>query len=195
MRPFTILLTLLPLAACNSGPSVTATNATQAEVQEKVAAASAASGTPMVEPGRWEGKVTMHDIDLPNMPAQAKAQMKAQMGQGQSFISCVTPEDVKEQKAFFTGDGNDKSCKYDRFVLAGGKVDGAMTCDHGGGNKMRMTMSGVYAPQSYRMDMSSRAEGTAPMGAMSMRMTVEAKRVGTCRGSKDELRTHRQAGA
>lgn len=184
--PFIALTTLIPLAACDSGPTVTATNATQKEVQEKVADAVGGDAQ-MVEPGRWEGAMTMHEIDIPNMPAAAKEQMRKEMGGAKSFVSCVTPEDVKAQKAFFTGDEDDKSCKYDHFTLTGGRIDAALSCDQGGRGKMRMTMTGSYAPQSYRMDMASKAEGAAPMGAMSMRMTVEAKRVGACRGTKDEI--------
>ena len=47
-------------------------------------------------------------------------------------------------------------------------------------------MDGSYSPDAYRMDMASKAEGAGPMGAMTMKMTVDAKRVGACRGSKDE---------
>lgn len=174
---------ILPLAACNQSPSVSATNATQGEVQEKVAAAG---GGVMVNPGRWEGKMIMHDLDMPNLPAAAKEQMKASMNRETSFISCVTPEDVKKQKAFFTGDKDDKSCKYDRFTMAGGKIDAVMHCDRGAAGKMASTMSGSYSPDSYNMTMDSKAEGKGPMGAMTIKMSVEAKRVGACKGTKDE---------
>ncbi|MBO9576295.1 MAG: DUF3617 domain-containing protein [Sphingobium sp.] len=176
----------LPLAACNPGPSVSATNASQAEVSQKVAAATAANGGAdrMVEPGRWEGAMTIHEMDIPGMPEQVKAQMKQQMGGAKSFVSCVTEEDVKAQKAFHTGD--DKNCKYDHFTLSGGHIDAAMSCATPEGGKMAMTMTGNYSPESYHLDMASKAEGKGPMGAMAMKMSVEAKRVGACRGTKDE---------
>ncbi len=177
---------ILPLAACNQGPSISATNATQAEVQEKVAAATGGSDAALVNPGRWEGKMTMHDLDMPNLPAAAKEQMTASMASETSFVSCVTPEDVKKQKAFFTGDKNDKSCKYDRFTMAGGKIDAVMHCDRGDAGKMASTMSGSYSPDSYSMTMDSKAEGKGPMGAMTIKMSVEARRVGACKGTEDE---------
>lgn len=181
---------VLPLAACNSGPSVSVKDAKPSEVQEKVAAATGSGGV-MVEPGRWEGTMTMHDIEMPNvpnMPPQVKEQMKARMGAARSFVNCVTPEDVKEQKAFFNGEnGADKNCKYDHFNLAGGKIDAAMSCNRGEAGKMAMTMTGTYSPDAYHMDMSSKADGPGPMGGMNVRMSVEAKRVGACRGTKDEL--------
>jgi len=175
---------VLALAACDSGPNVSATNATPEEVQEKVDAAG--GGAVMVSPGRWEGTMTVHEIDIPGMPPEAREQMKAQMGSDQSFTSCVTEEDVKQQKAFFTGATDDKSCKYDHFDMAGGKISAALKCDRGEQGRMTMTMNGDYAPDSYRMDMDSRAEGSAPMGQMTMKMTVQAERVGACRGTDDE---------
>lgn len=178
-------LPLLPLAACDRGPSVTATNATPAEVQEQVEAAGG-EGAVMVNPGRWEGRMTVHEIDIPNMPAAAREQMKAQMGAAQGFVSCVTEEDVRNRKAFFTGDADDKSCRYDHFTMAGGTVSARLRCDRGEAGRMAMTMNGTYSPDSYRMDMDSTAEGGSPMGAMAMKMSVEARRVGQCKGTPDE---------
>ncbi len=175
----------LPLAACNSGPEVSATNATQAEVQAQVEASGAGEDI-TIEPGRWEGTMTIHTLDMPGIPPAAREQMKAQMGAARNFANCVTPEDVKAQKAFFTGDGtNDPNCKYDHFNLKGGKIDAALSCNRPEG-KMTMTMDGDYAPDRYRMDMASKVHSAAAAGAMDMKMSVEAKRVGDCRGTPDE---------
>ena len=174
----------LALSACDSGPSVSATNATPAEVQEQVDAAGGAEI--MVNPGRWEGTMTIHEMAIPGTPPEVMEQMKSRMGAAQNFVSCVTEEDVKEQKAFFTGDPDDKSCKYEHFTMAAGKVSAELKCDRGAEGRMAMTMDGSYSPDSYRMNMSSRAEGNGPMGAMTMKMTVDAKRVGVCKGTDDE---------
>ncbi len=176
----------LLLASCDRGPSVSATNASQQEVAEKVAAATSGGNTPMVEPGRWEGKLTMHELDIPGLPAQAREQMKTQMAQDRPFISCLTDEDVKSKKAFFTGNTDDKSCTYERFEMSGGNVSAVMHCAQPGQGKVSMTMNGRYAPQSYDMTMTSNAEGNGPTGKMSMKMSVAAKRVGACRGTDDE---------
>ncbi len=177
---------LLPLAACGSQPTVSATNASAAEVQEKLAAATSGGNAITLEPGRWEGAMTMHEMDIPGIPPAVREQMKAQMGADRSFANCVTPEDVKEQKALFTGDADDKSCKYDNFTLAGGRIDATLTCNRPEG-RMTMTMAGTYSPQSYRMDMSSKTEGAGPGGVLAMKMSVEARRVGACKGTPDEL--------
>ena len=173
----------LTLAACDSGPDVSATNATPEEVQQQVEAAGG-DGV-MVSPGRWEGQMTVQEIDMPGLPPEAREQMKAQMGSGRSFTSCITEEDVKQQKAFFTGEQDDKSCKYDHFTMENGKVSALLKCDRGEEGRMEMTMNGDYAPDRYRMEMASKAEGGAPMGAMTMKMMVEAKRVGACTGDEE----------
>lgn len=178
---------LAPLAACNSGPDVSATNATPGEVQEKLAAATGGGNELVVQPGRWEGTMTISGMEVPNLPAEARAQMKAQMGGDKPFVSCVTEEDVKQQKAFFTGDAEDKSCKYDRFNLSGGKLDAVMSCDRGGEGKATITMDGEYSADSYRMNVATQAKGAGPMGDMTMKMTVAARRVGACKGTQDEL--------
>ncbi len=197
MRPISLsasaafaTVALLALAACDkkadSGAAVSVTNASQQEVAEKVAAATGGDNAMMVEPGRWEGVVKIEEMNIPGLPPQAREQMKAQMGNENKFVSCVTPEDVKAKKAFFTGDAKDKSCTYDHFTMAGGKIDAAMKCNRGGDGKMAMTMNGNYAPQSYNMAITSEGQGEGPMAKMSMKMSVSAKRVGACKGSEDE---------
>lgn len=185
-------MAVLALAGCGGktdggdSAAVSVTNASQREVAEKVAAAAGGDNAGMVEPGRWEGAVTISEMDIPGLPPEAREQMKTQMGRENSFVSCVTEEDVKAKRAFFTGDSRDKSCTYDHFTMAGGKIDAAMKCDRGGDGAMLMTMNGRYSPQSYDMTITSKGQGEGPMDKMSMTMSVNAKRVGACKGSSDE---------
>jgi hypothetical protein len=172
----------LPLAACSKQPEVSATNATPSEVTQKVAA----TGGVTIEPGRWEGTTTIHDLEMPNvpnMPPQVKEQMKAQISGSHGFVSCVTADDVK--KAFMTDRSSNKNCKFDHFTLSGGRIDAAMSCDQGREGKMNMTMTGAYSAQAYHMDMNSKAEGTRE-GGMTMKISIDAKRVGVCKGTPDE---------
>jgi hypothetical protein len=176
----------LPLAACGSGgPTVTATNASMAEVASKVADANA--GSDMISPGRWEGKVTMHDLKMPNMdklPPAMRAQMEQRMATGKPFISCVTEEQIKAKHGLFNGQDNaNNNCRYDHFTMAGGKIDAAMKCSMPTG-AMATAMTGTYSPDAYHMDMASKSEGNAPIGGMSM--SIDAKRAGACRGTADE---------
>lgn len=171
----------LVLAACNSSPTVTAENASIEEVAEKVAAARV--DAQLMSPGRWESTVTIQDVSMPGMPPEIGAQMKAQMGKPQMVASCLTEADVKKpgEKLFAGGAG--KNCRYDRFAMAGGKIDAAMTCQDGDA-KQSMTMTGTYDPESYTMAMSSRATRGDSPEAMTMKMEMAAKRNGECRGDE-----------
>lgn len=188
MRRVSLVIALtLPLAACGSGgPSVSATNASTAEVEAKVAAATGSGD--MISPGRWEGKLTMHDMKMPNMdklPPAVREQMTSRMAAGKPFVSCVTEEQIKAKHGLFTGNDANKNCRYDHFTMAGGKIDSAMNCTMPNAT-MAMTMTGTYSPDAYHMDAASTTTGTSPAGGMSMSMTIEAKRVGACQGTPDE---------
>jgi hypothetical protein len=183
MRRF-LLTAVLPLAACNSGPTVTATNASEAEVKAKVAEAT--GGADMIAPGRWEGTLKISDMKMPKLPPEAQAKLASKMGETQKFVSCVTEEDVKAKRAFFTGDKDtDKSCTYSRFTMGGGKIDAAMTCKNEGGD-MNAQMTGNFSSDSYHMEMASNTDSSSPYAAMSMKMTVDGKRTGACRGTEDK---------
>lgn len=184
MRRFLLVTALLPLAACNSGPTVTATNASEAEVKAKVAEAT--GGADMMSPGRWEGTMTISDMKMPKLPPEMQSKMAAEMGKPRPFVSCITEEDVKAKRAFFTGDkGDDKSCTYSRFTMGGGKLDAAMTCKNEGGD-MNAQMTGTFSPDSYHMEMASNTDSKSAYSTMSMKMTVDGKRTGACRGTESK---------
>lgn len=184
MRRFLFVTALVPLAACNSGPTVSATNASEAEVKAKVAAAT--GGADMISPGRWEGTMTISDMKMPKLPADQQANLASKIGGAKPFVSCITEEDVKAKRAFFTGDtGDDKSCTYNRFTMSGGKIDAAMSCNRGG-TAMTATMTGNFSPDSYHMDMASNTDSKSAYAAMSMKMTIDGKRTGACRGTENK---------
>ena len=169
----------LALAACNTAPAVTATNASTSEVGAQVAAAQASSQ--FVSPGRWEGSMVINDMTIPGMPPQAAAKMRGATAQAHMFTSCLTPEEASKPRGRFFGNA-DKSCRYDHFTMGGGKIDAAMTCETRG-MKRAMAMTGTYAPDSYTMTTTSTGSGPGPAG-MSMKMTLTGKRTGACTGKE-----------
>ncbi len=171
---------LIVLAACSSQPTVTARNASVADVSNKVEAAVA--GGQFISPGRWEAKMTIAEMTIPGMPPSMAAKMQGHMGAGRTFVSCLTPEEVRAPKGKFFG-AVDKTCRYDRFTMSGGKIDSVMTCTTRGTTRT-MTMAGTYAPDSYTMAMTSTGTGTGPE-AMSMKMSMVGKRTGACTGKED----------
>ena len=172
------------VAGCHSSPTVTANNASAAEVADKVKAV-AASGD-FVSPGHWEGTATIEKMDMPGVPAAMAERMRAQMAKGHSFASCLTEEEAKKPKADFFGSGPE--CRYDHFTMGGGVIDAAMTCTEQGVPRT-MTMKGTYSADAYAMRVASSTPETAghPMSGMSMAVTVHAKRTGACTGKEDNL--------
>lgn len=179
-----LILAPMALAACNSGPSVEATNATAKQVAEKVAAAGAA---PRMLPGRWEGTATVTSMEMPGMPPEMGEQMKAQMSKPHPFSNCLTPEEANKPAAdFFSGGA--EGCVYDHFSMNNGTLDAAMTCKgRGPGGTMHATMKGDFSGDSFQLAMTSKTTGAAgqPMSSFTMAMKMEAKRVGECTGKED----------
>ncbi len=179
MRALLLMLTVAvtALAGCNRSPSIEAHNASAADVAKKVAAAGGVES--FIRAGKWQTSVTIDSIDAPGMPPAAKSQIRAN---AQTVGSCVTPEQAKKPTPeMFSGDrGN---CRYDRFAMGGGKLDMVMRCSggHAMGVGSTMTMTGTYDPDNYHMSMTSKTETGAPdMGPMTMKMHLDARRIGEC---------------
>jgi hypothetical protein len=121
-------------------------------------------------------------MNMPGLPAQYADKMKEEMAKTRSHSSshCITAADVRKPKEDFFG--ADKSCKYQHFTMGGGKIDISMVC---GEERMTQTtsMAGSYTPTTYSMDMSTRGSGGEGSG-MSMKMHVDAQRVGECTGQE-----------
>ena len=178
-----VAASVICLAACNKGPQVNLKNASGNEVSQAVTQSGVMDSAQMVEPGLWQSKVTIKEMNIPGLPPEYADKMKQQIAQNQQQTSrhCITPEDVKKPKADFFG-GN-KSCKYDHFTMGAGKIDIAMVCKEAGATQT-MAASGSYTPTSYSMDMSSNASGGGESG-MTMKMHVDSSRVGECTGKDD----------
>jgi hypothetical protein len=175
-----ILLPLLLLAACDSGPTVTATNASVAEVAGKVDAVR--RDIDFLRAGKWVTKGRIDELHVPGMPPELAAQMKESGREMPGTETCMTEADVRKPGPdFFTGN---KSCRYDHFTMGGGKIDARMRCSAAGGTQLS-TMTGTYGPDLYRMAMSTAMEmpsGAAGNGmeGMTMKLSVEGKRIGDC---------------
>jgi hypothetical protein len=185
MKPVVcIIMSALCLTACNKGPQVNLKNATGNQVTQAVRQSGVMTSDSMVQPGLWESKVTVQEMNIPGMPAQYAGQIKKSMAEhrNESSRHCIKPEDVKKPKEDFFG--ADKSCKYDHFTMGGGKIDVAMVC-HEEETTQNMNISGNYTPTSYSIDTSMTGTGGQQNG-MTMKMHVDANRVGECTGKDDD---------
>ena len=177
-----VIAGVLILSACNKGPEVNLHNATGNQVAKAVRQ-SGMTGETMIEPGLWQSKVTIEEMNIPGIPAQFAEKMKQSMAERKERSSshCVTPEQVKKPKEDFFA-GEDKSCHYATFTMGGGKMDIEMVCSEEGSTRTTM-MHGTYTPTSYSMDMSS--EGSGGGAGMSMKMHVDSNRIGECSAKGD----------
>lgn len=185
MKHGIILLTCAAaLASCNKGPQVNLKNATGNQVAQAVQQSGVMTSDYMVQPGLWQSKVTVEEMNIPGMPAEYADKMKQVMAEHREHATshCLTPDQVKKPKEDFFA-GQDKSCHYAHFTMGGGKIDIQMVCNEEG-TTQTTNMAGTYTPTSYSMDMSTNASGGRESG-MNMKMHVDAQRVGQCTG-KDE---------
>ena len=102
--------------------------------------------------------------------------------QQQTSKRCLTKEEASKPKEDFFATG-DKSCHYGHFTMGAGKIDIQMVCS-GEGHTQTTNMAGSYTPTNYSMDMSSQGTGGPAEGNMSMKMHVDANRVGECTGKE-----------
>ena len=177
-----VAASVLALAACNKGPEVDLHNADTNQVTNAVSQSGVMTSDSMVEPGLWQSKVTVLDMNIPGMPAQFATKVKQEMAERRNDTSkhCIKPEDVKKPKEGFFG--ADKSCRYDHFTMGGGKIDIAMVCKQENMSQTT-TLAGSYTPTTYSLDMNS--NGSGPQQGMTMKMHVDAQRIGECTGKED----------
>jgi len=173
-----VMASALMAAACNKGPEVDLKNASVNQVAEAVKQSGMTTGDTMIEPGLWQSKVTVLEMNVPGIPAQYAEKMKQSLAEHRNDTNshCVTPEEAKRPKEDFFG--ADKSCRYEHFTMGGGKIDIQMVCNHEGAAQTT-SMAGTYTPTTYSMDMASSGSAGA-QGNMSMKMHVDSKRVGEC---------------
>ena len=177
-----VLASALCLAACNKSPQVDLHNASVNDVEQAVKQSGISSGT-LVEPGLWQSKVTIQEINIPGMPTEFADKMKQTIAENREQTSkhCLTAEQAKKPKEDFFG-GKDKSCHYGQFTMGDGKIVIQMVCNEGGATQST-SMNGTYTPTSYSMDMSTNATGGEREG-MSMKMHVDSQRIGECKGGE-----------
>lgn len=175
----------LGLAACDRGPEVDLTNVTPAEV----AKAMKDSGTTrsMVRPGKWSSTVAVLEMNSPGMPPEMQKMMKERIGQPRTVEACLTAEQVDNPERML---GNvPDTCKYDRYTMGKGKLNGTMRCEQNGAVQ-QMTVAGKFDDDSYSLTIDNKTSVPAgvvagqPAQAMSMKMKVDSRRLGECDGTE-----------
>lgn len=169
---------LLLTAACHREAAVHADNASVAEVQAKVGAATRGGSQTFLKPGQWRASLAIDEMSMPDMPREVADRVKSVSAQVHDIDSCLTPEEARHPNSQFWGD-HAENCRYEHFDMAGGRIDMTLVCPGNGGGERatsRMHLTGTYGPDDYHIAMDNQVE-TGVANAMRMKMHIDAKRV------------------
>lgn len=161
---------LLGLAACGSG----------GDGNEKAAEGKSGAGKPAIaevrlKPGQWEITHEIVSMEAPGMPEGAMAGLA---GKKTTMRNCVTPEQAARPNADFFA-AKDNGCSYKDFTMAGGRIQGTMTCSaKDSPGAMTMVMNGRYGGESYDMEVEMKTDSNA--GSMTMKSRGAGRRIGEC---------------
>ena len=176
-----VAATALALAACDKGPQVDLTNATPAEVA-KAMKDSGATRT-MVRPGKWSSTVAVLEMNSPGMPPEMQQKMQETLGQPRTVEACLTADQVDNPERMIGA--IPASCKYERYTMGNGKMNGKMRCETNG-MVQEMSVAGTYSDDAYSLTIDNKtivpagAVAGQPTGNMSMKMKVDSRRLGEC---------------
>jgi hypothetical protein len=166
MKSHTLLVAALTLAACSKESGDSAAN--------NVAEAPPAPAAP-IQPGLFQQATTLLEFSDPNASkAEADAAAKA-VGTTQTENRCVTADMVSDPKALIQGD-IDEGCAMQKTVWDAGKIDIALSCpSRAGSGTGQLALTGTYDADRYAIAMTMKGPG-----GESIRMKVDAKRLGDC---------------
>jgi hypothetical protein len=187
---FTILAAgalLLPLAACNKGPSTEESARATGDIRlenasmEEVAKQSAAAETKVApQPGQWENSVQLVALETGGIPEPMASQMKAEVGKPpKTETGCRKAEEVKPMDLSKLPTMQ-RGCSFPKYLAASGKVDAVMQCDTPMG-KATMTMAGTQTKTGYDLTITQRQTATGQTKESSMTVRMTGKRLGECK--------------
>lgn len=168
MRKITGTMALLALAACSG----------QSGNNQTAIAPGGGGSTAMtqLQPGQWDTTIEILSISAPNMPAgMTPPRMPAR-----TMSVCITPEQAANPNGgVLSGNSNQTGCTTENYSVAGGRIQGTVTCDIQGA-RTRTTMTGEFTPTSYAMTM----QAEAVVGGMTTNSEtrITARRTGDCPG-------------
>jgi len=176
-RAITIVATALLLSAC--GGRDKAGNASEAKAGGEAPAGAAAAAVSF-RPGEWETTVEVTRLEMTNGPRLPEG-MTPPLPPPTTIRSCMTPEQASRPNAnFLTGSGERAGCNYENFSMAGGRIQGTVTCTREG-TTMRSAMTGQYTPDSVQT--TSESEITANGVVMNTAGRTTSRRIGDCPAS------------
>lgn len=178
---------LLPLAACNQGPSTEDSARRTGDIRldnasmEEVAKQSVAAETKApVQPGLWETSEQLVALDTGAMPEPMASKMKQEVGKPpRTERGCRKPEELKPFDVSKLGPMA-AGCRFPKYRFVGGKMDAVMECDTPMG-KAHATFSGTQTPTGFDLTMTQRQTAPGQTKETSMTVRITGKRLGECK--------------
>lgn len=131
-----------------------------------LAALFVAAAAPPIKPGQWEIANTITAIDMPSDPGGIA---KSMVGRTTVMKNCVTPAQVAAgPEGVFKATGG--KCRYDKLTIAGGRIEGAMSCP----GTLSSTVSGTMTPTAYQLT------GRTKTAMMTMTSMTKGRWLGPC---------------
>jgi len=134
------------------------------------------------EPGQYSQTMEVVKFEMPGAPPEMAKQMQTALGQRQNSVFCLTDKMAEEGfQNMFREIGKDGQCKYQRFSVAGGKLDAELACQSATEGKGTIKLAGTVGADG--SDVTVEVDTTnpaSPMGHTVIGMHLVSKRIGDC---------------
>lgn len=169
------LIAVLGLGACNQAAEPGAGSG------DGAAKASAAAELHF-QPGLYQSKIDIKQLDVPGLPPPVIAMMKSKMLE-KPLTYCLTPEEAAKGAEAMKQRMGKGQCQFDSFNAVGGTLNSRMTCQLGGKGTMQIEAHGTYTETgsvtASTMDMAP-AGAAGAAGKMHIEQVTTTTRVGDC---------------
>ncbi|HEX7693582.1 MAG TPA: DUF3617 domain-containing protein [Sphingomonas sp.] len=161
----------LALAACGKTSTTTITTNSETGTVTTSGDAPPSAAALGLQPGKWETKVEVVDMQMSGMPAG----MTVPKPEPVTTTTCMTPEQAAKGPGDLLKQVN-ADCTINSSTFAGGKIAVDMNCKLPMGT-MAMKSTGSYTPTSMTSDAEVSMTGR---GSMTEKTHTEAHRIGEC---------------
>ena len=177
---YTAFALLVFLSACSDNADVDGDGTVS---REERAAEMRRDGYLAMQPGRWRMNFTFTDIEVPRLGEGEKASIKAELAEGASGLSCLSEQDAAKPGPDFFGGKGAEDCSYNKFDIAGNRVNMALACGMGQLGKAEMKLDGTIGDSDFQFDTDLVVH--VPMaGKIVLKGALIGKHEGECRGDE-----------
>lgn len=170
------LVVVLSLTACNKAGSPSGAASGDPAAYAKAAAEAAADIH--FQPGLYQAKVEIKQLDMPGLPPEVVTAMKTRM-LDKPLAYCLTPQDAAKGVQVMKERMGKGQCQFDKFNASGGAMDSEMTCQMGGKGSMHAVAHGTYTDTG-SVTASSVDMAMGGASKMHMEQVTTTIRVGDC---------------